>query len=67
MRQSKIKSTLEIANSYAQIDGSHHKMWVIDQMIRCLLGDSYEKWIKNARRGPNGENEYYEWDEGTAP
>lgn len=34
----KIKYALDIANSYATIDGGHHKMWVIDQMIRALTG-----------------------------
>lgn len=23
-------------SSYGQIDGTHHKMWAIDQMVRCL-------------------------------
>lgn len=29
---------LRIAYHYAQTDGSHHKAWVIDQMVRILNG-----------------------------
>lgn len=36
-------------------DGAHHKMWVIDQMVRCLADDAYEAWRP------------YDWDEGTPP
>ena len=36
---------------YGRIDGGHHKMWVIDQMLRGLLADEYDeviaKWCKN--------------------
>ena len=50
------------AYKYAQIDGSHHKMWTIDQMVRILLGTEYEKFIKEYE----GDGEY-EWDIGIAP
>ena len=30
------KKALEIAGDYGTIDGGHHKMWVIDQMVRAL-------------------------------
>lgn len=30
------KEALEIARRYGQIDGDHHKAWVIDQMVRAL-------------------------------
>ena len=33
----KIHKAVKIAWQYAQYDGSHHKMWVIDQMVRALL------------------------------
>ena len=29
---------MHIASRYGQIDGGHHKTWVIDQMARCLKG-----------------------------
>lgn len=34
----RIARAKELAFSYAQIDGSHHKMWVIDQMLKALCG-----------------------------
>lgn len=34
----KIARALEIAVRYGGIDGGHHKMWVIDQMVRALTG-----------------------------
>lgn len=29
---------LQIAEEYGSYDGGHHKMWVIDQMVRALTG-----------------------------
>ena len=29
---------LDFIESYGQTDGSHHKQWVIDQVVRILLG-----------------------------
>ena len=61
-----IDEALEIAVNYGGIDGSHHKAWVIDQMVRALLGDDYEEFVVEARKGDEGPNSY-EWDEGIAP
>lgn len=33
-----IAGALEVASKYAMYDGDHHKMWVIDQMVRHLTG-----------------------------
>lgn len=43
-------------------DGAHHKMWVIDQMLRILAGDDYERYIRNFEDGG-----IYSWDIGSAP
>jgi hypothetical protein len=37
-RQKRIKEALQIATDYGNIDGGHHKSWVIDQMVRALTG-----------------------------
>lgn len=50
-----------LALEYGMRDGSHHKMWVIDQMLRILAGDEYETLIHNHTNG------LYNWDEGIAP
>ena len=57
---------LSIAADYGQIDGGHHKTWVIDQMCRKILGDDYEEFIKNNKNGEDGPNTYG-WDTGIAP
>lgn len=44
------------------VDGSHHKQWVLDQILRKLLKDDYEAVIKKFEN--DGE---YEWDKGIAP
>lgn len=64
----KIKNALRIAWRYGQIDGSHHKMWVIDQMVRNLLGneEEYRDWVE-AYTTPLDDGDYYEWDIGIAP
>ena len=60
----KIDKALEIAWEYGQFDGAHHKMWVIDQMVR-VLSDDYDKFVKEYEE-EDGEKQY-EWDYGIAP
>jgi hypothetical protein len=31
-----IKEALKLAADYGSTDGAHHKMWLIDQMVRAL-------------------------------
>lgn len=50
-----------IALKYGQIDGAHHKDWVIDQMLRVLAGAEYERLIALYN------TEGYEWYVGIAP
>jgi hypothetical protein len=56
------ENALNVAFRYAQIDGAHHKAWVIDQMVRELAGDSYDAWVKEYEL--NGQ---YLWDIGIPP
>jgi hypothetical protein len=78
--EERIAKALEIASEYGTIDGGHHKMWVIDQMVRALTGCPLV--MKNAvdYKGvpysyeAQGESPGYlafigdeEWDEGIAP
>ena len=62
----RISKALEIAFQYSQIDGEHHKAWAIDQMVRALLGDGYEAWVKNYKHDDETGDEY-DWDVGIAP
>jgi hypothetical protein len=63
--EDKISKALDIAEDGA-IDGDHHKMWVIDQMVRILAGDDYEQWVRDFEAGEDGPHTYY-WDTGVAP
>jgi hypothetical protein len=62
----KIKKALDIAASSGSINGDHHKMWVIDQMVRVLTGNEYIDWVCDVNDGEDGPDTY-EWDEGIAP
>lgn len=63
--QDRISKALVFA-TYGPIDGSHHRDWVIDQMVRALLGEGYEAWVAERRAGEDGP-ETYLWPEGIAP
>ena len=68
MNDKRIEAALELAWKYGQIDGSHHKMWVIDQMVRALCGkeEEYEKWVGEYTE-PLEDGDRDEWDCGIAP
>lgn len=53
---------LAVAFAYADIDGGHHKQWVIDQMVRAITGENYQEFLDTYN-----DPEYGEWDEGIAP
>ena len=48
------------------VEGAHHKAWVIDQTLRILAGDLYDECVSVAKDGPEGPDTY-RWDEGIAP
>lgn len=60
--EKKIQKAIDLAYQYSQIDGAHHKAWVIDQMIRALTGEEYDVFVYDYC-----ENGKYTWDEGIAP
>ena len=60
------KSVLDLIFEYGQIDGGHHKMWVIDQTVRILTKDKYKEWIKNYVYDEE-TGDTYSWDKGIAP
>lgn len=61
-----VSAALVVAERYGMVDGAHHKQWVIDQMIRALLGDGYAAWRKAYAEAPDAA-EYEPWDEGIGP
>ncbi len=60
------QQAIDLAIRYGQIGGAHHKAWVIDQMVRLLLGKEYARVIKESCAGEDGP-ETYGWDVGIAP
>lgn len=65
--EQRIKEALDIARNYGTTDGEHHKMWVIDQMVRALTGPLlYEQWVSETQSGEEGPDTY-SWDEGIPP
>ena len=42
---------LDVATRYGQIDGGHHKAWVIDQMVREFTGCPSVRLTANDHRG----------------
>ena len=64
--EERINNAIMIALRYGDIDGAHHKSWVIDQMVRALAGEDYDAIIANACDGEDGESTY-SWDVGIAP
>lgn len=57
---------IDLALQFGGIDGAHHKSWVIDQMVRLLAGEHYERIIRDAKAGEDGPDTY-EWEEGIPP
>lgn len=64
--QERVDEALTLAREFGNTDGGHHKMWVIDQMVRALTGDSYGQWVAETCDGEDGPETYW-WDEGIAP
>lgn len=62
--EDRIARAMEFAE-YGAVDGDHHKMWVIDQMVRALKGCPMVDKTKNDVRGnpftfsTQGESEEY--------
>lgn len=59
---------------YSQIDGSHHKAWCLDQILRTSCGlnlDKYKDFVNqyeyNTETPTEDQEQLYEWDTGIAP
>lgn len=53
----RIEKALDFAVRFGQIDGDHHKMWTIDQMVRALTGCPI---VKGTAKDCNGDDYEYE-------
>ena len=57
----RIAHALAIIDQGGGVDGAHHKMWILDQVVRVLAADRYEAWVESRRR------DGYDWDVGIPP
>lgn len=56
---------IEVVEQFGCVDGDSHKKWVIDQMVRKLLGEQYNEWRES---WIEEDGEYYDsYEEGTPP
>lgn len=62
----RVPDAIALAVRFGGIKGSHHKSWVIDQMVRVLAGPDYAKVVAFATAGEDGPDTY-QWDCGIAP
>lgn len=67
-RQERIDKALDVIERYGGNDGGHHKQWVLDQVVRELLGDRdrYAGWVQAYESGDDGPKTYI-WETGIAP
>ena len=71
--EDRIKKALNLIKNFGDVDGAHHKQWVLDQIVRALTGcsgkdlsDEYKNWVRDFMDGEEGPDTYY-WDKGIAP
>lgn len=55
-----------LAERFGMIDGEHHKQWLIDQMLREMLGSKYQEW-RESYDHESTEEGYELWNEGVTP
>lgn len=65
-KDKQIEKVLDLIFEYGQIDGGHHKAWVIDQILKILTKDKYDEWVKNYVYDEE-TGDTYSWDKGIAP
>ena len=54
--ENKLKAVQNLIVDASFTDGSHHKNWYLDQMLRIIAGDNYEVFVSR----------FEDWDEGIA-
>lgn len=61
------EAALAIARDFGQSADPATRAWVIDQMVRALLGRRYYDWVSDYRTGGTEGLEIHEWNEGQEP
>lgn len=60
---------LDVIIENKEIDGAHHKEWLLDQVVRELTGKHYDQFVQDYETPYSDEHSTYtpEWDTGIAP
>lgn len=66
-KDKQIEKVLDLIFEYGQIDGGHHKAWVIDQTVRILTGDKYNEFVKKYEIDEETGEKEWTWKNGIAP
>lgn len=48
----KISYVIHVAERFGMTDGKDHKEWLVDQMVRILLAEKYDTWVKHFNNQP---------------
>lgn len=56
-----LAAIVSLIDTYGNIDGAHHKQWVLDKCMRIALRHRYSEWVRQRKE------EGYDWDEGIPP
>ena len=56
---------LGLIEQYADVDGKHHRQWLLDQVVSALTGDDdeYRHFVEEY----NAQRHTTDWNEGIAP
>lgn len=65
----RIQRAVGLAWCFNEIEGAHHRQWLIDQMVRNLLGEQYESFVKEYEEPIKNDEkiEHYKWNKGIPP
>lgn len=69
LARERVQKAADLAANHAMKTGfPENKQWVIDQMLRVLLGPLYGEWRHKAEHATDQKGELYPlWDDGTPP
>ena len=62
----RINNAIGLAVKYGGIDGDSHKAWVINEMVKALAVEEYDRIVAESCNGEDGPNTY-DWDTGISP
>jgi hypothetical protein len=60
-----ILRALDLIGQFSDVDGRHHRQWLLDQVVTVLTGDDdeYRRFVEEY----NAQGHTVDWSEGIAP